>query len=268
MTEEEILLTSILNCSRANLYTRDVSLDAQKYKRLLQCLSLRSRGFPLQYILGEVEFFGLVFKVDRRVFIPRPETEILVETVLEIASSFKLHAAGLNILDIGTGSGNISISLAKFLKDCRIIAVDISKQAIVIAKNNAVLNDVEAKVSFIEQDLFDLQPAACSLQPKSFDFIVSNPPYIPKNALKGLQREIRYEPQIALDGGDDGLDFYLRIIKEAPKFLNRDGLLLMEMGFGQCPRIKELIRVSCNFEIMDIIRDYNGIERVMVARLL
>ena len=268
MTEEEILLTSISNCSRAHLYTADVSLDAQKYKRLSQCLSLRSQGFPLQYILGEVEFFGLVFKVDRRVFIPRPETEILVETVLEIASSSTFHAPGLNILDIGTGSGNISITLAKLLKDCRIIAMDISKQAIVVAKNNAVLNGVETKISFIKQDLFNPQPAARSPQPKSFDFIVSNPPYICSQDIGHLQRELGFEPRIALDGGSDGLNFYRRIVCQAHQFIAKGGLLFMEMGFGQCPKIKELLQASGNFEIMDIVRDYNDIERVMVARLI
>ena len=267
MTEAELLFTGILNCDKASLYlNRDLRLGEDKYSFISSVLKRRIKGEPLQYILGKTEFMGLGFKITPDVFIPRPETEILVETVLEIASSFKLHVSRLNILDIGTGSGNISISLAKLLKDCRIIAVDISKQAIVVAKNNAILNDVETKVSFIKQDFFGLQPAACSLQPKSFDFIVSNPPYIPTPEIKNLQPEISYEPGIALDGGNDGLNFYRRIIEKSPGYLKKTGVLIMEMGFNQKGAIKNIFKESGDFEIIDVVKDYSNIDRVIVVQ--
>lgn len=267
MNETELLLTDILNCSRLSLYlNQDIFLNKAESSLVSSVLKRRIKAEPIQYILGKTEFFGLEFKVTADVFIPRPETEILVETVLEIASSFKLHAPRLNILDIGTGSGNISISLAKLLKDCRIIAVDISKQAIVVAKNNAILNGVETKVSFIKQDFFDLQPAACSLQPKSFDFVVSNPPYIPTQEIETLQPEVRYEPHIALDGGNDGLDFYRRIIEETPHYLRKDGFLIMEMGFNQKEAVKNIFQKSGYFEIIEFVKDYNNMDRVIIAK--
>ena len=267
MNETELLFTDILNCNRLSLYlNKDIFLDKAKSSLVSGVLKRRIQGEPIQYILGKTEFMGLEFKVTPHVFIPRPETEILVETVLEIASSFKLHASRLNILDIGTGSGNISISLAKLLKDCRIIAVDISKQAIVVAKNNAILNDVETKISFIKQDFFDLQRAACSLQPKSFDFVVSNPPYISTAEIEALQPEVKYEPHMALDGGKDGLDFYRRIINKVPRYLRKDGFLIMEMGFNQKDAIKNIFQKTGYFETIELIKDYNNIDRIIIAK--
>lgn len=277
MTEKEILLTSILNCPRSSLYSGDIFLSAKVLKKLSRCLSLRSEGFPLQYILGEVDFFGLIFKLDKRVFIPRPETEILVETAINsVASRQAPGTSRIKILDIGTGSGCIAVALAKNLPCSQIVAVDISQEALEIARQNAGLNGVEERIHFIQSDLLSAIPA-CPVLPvgrqagrrypqSTFDLIISNPPYIPTNALKGLQREIHHEPQIALDGGCDGLDFYRRIIQDAPGFLKKGGLLLMEIGFSQCNKIKNFLQMSHNFEIMDIVKDYSGIERVLVAK--
>lgn len=264
MTEKEILLTSILNCPRSSLYNGDFSLDAKARKSLSRCLSLRSQGFPLQYILGEVEFFGLIFKVDKRVFIPRPETEILVETAI---NKLKDRKGELRLLDLGTGSGCIAISMAKFLPSAKITAVDISMEALSLAEENARMNSVSDRISFMQSDL--LSSAAGPAKGGSgatFDLIVSNPPYIRSQEIEHLQKELKYEPRIALDGGCDGLDFYRRIIQDAPGFLKKDGLLLMEIGFSQCPKIKNFLQMSHNFEIMDIIKDYSGIERVLVAK--
>lgn len=277
MTEKEILLTSILNCPRSSLYSGDFTLDAKALKKLSRCLSLRSQGFPLQYILGEVEFFGLILKVDKRVFIPRPETEILVETAINSVSSLQSSVSNrIKILDIGTGSGCIAVALAKNLPCSRIVAIDISQEVLEVARQNAGLNGVEERIHFIQSDLLSAIPA-CPVLPvgrqagrrypqSTFDLIISNPPYIPTNALKGLQREIHHEPQIALDGGDDGLDFYLRIIEEAPKFLNRDGLLMMETGYKQCHKIKNIFEKAGNFKIIDIVKDYNNIDRVIIGQ--
>ena len=258
MTEEEIFLTSILNCSRAHLYTQDISLDAQKYKRLLQCLSLRSQGFPLQYILGEVEFFGLVFKVDKRVFIPRPETEILVETAINKAKNKKKE---LKVLELGTGSGCIAISLAKFLPSAQVTAADISSDALDVARENARLNKVDGKIEFILSDLF----AGTSLS-LCYDILIFNPPYICSQDIGHLQRELGFEPRIALDGGSDGLDFYRRIIREAPRFLKKDGLLLLEIGFGQRDGIARLVRRQAQLlKLQEVIKDYSGIERIIIV---
>ena len=281
MTEKEILLTSILDCSRTALYADRLNLDAQAAKGLSRALSLRSRGFPLQYILGEMEFFGLKFKVDKRVFIPRPETELLVETAIrKIANRLPAGRQDKSqiatILDIGTGSGCIAVSLAKFLPSCEITAIDISYDALAVAKENAILNSVSEKINFIQSDLFT--PLETREQPGNrkisltgfteYGLIISNPPYIRSGDIKNLQREVKYEPRLALDGGYDGLDFYHKIVNEAPNFLKKGGWLLLEMGFKQCGKIRSILQKSKNFEIMDVLRDYSGIERVMVARRL
>lgn len=268
MTESEILLTAILDCPRSSLYTQALSLNAGSLKRFNECLSLRAQGVPLQYILGETEFFGMKFKVHSGVFIPRPETEILVETVIKRVTGNGIRDT-LKILDIGTGSGCIAVSLAKFCLNTHITAIDISKDALEVARENARVNGVEQGIEFLESDLFTCYlPVRQAGGDTCYDIIVSNPPYIATDDVKGLQREIHYEPRIALDGGGDGLDFYRRIIAEAPQFLKRDGLLMMEMGYGQSKPIKNIFEKIGNFEIIEIAKDYSSIERVIIARVL
>jgi release factor glutamine methyltransferase len=261
MNETELLFSEILNCERLSLYlNKDSHLDKEKSALISSALKRRIDREPLQYILGKTEFMGLEFKVDRDVFIPRPETEILVETALRMATGFKPQASSLNILDIGTGSGNIAISLAKFLRGCEIKAVDISGKALKIAKENAQLNNVS--INFLESDLFDNY----NLQSITYDLIVSNPPYIPTLDINHLQPEIKYEPGIALDGGRDGLDFYRRLIANSVDYLKEDGLLILEMGFNQRASIGNIFQKSGKFEIIEVVKDYNNIERVIVAR--
>lgn len=266
MTEKEILLSSILNCSRGALYGQDWSLNDEQAKRLSEVLSLRSQGFPLQYILGEVEFFGLAFRVDNRVLIPRPETEILVEAVINLVTTSPRHHVNshIKILDIGTGSGCIAVCLAKFLPQAAITAIDISFDALSLAKENALRNSADKNISFIQSDLL----SAVRYSLSAYDLIVSNPPYIASADLAALQKEVRCEPALALDGGKDGLYFYYKIITEAPKFLNENGLLLLEMGFAQCAKIKNILQKSNNFEIINVVKDYSGIERVITAKLI
>lgn len=261
MTEKEILLTSILDCSRASLYTERISLNSRQSEKFLEALSLRAQGIPLQYILGETEFFGFRFKVDNRVLIPRPETEILVETAIR-QSTVRSPQSTAAILDIGTGSGCIAVSLAKFLPQAKITAVDISSDALSAAKENVLLNGIEERVNFVQSDLF----SSPELSGRSYGLIVSNPPYIPAEDIKGLQREISYEPRLALDGGSGGLDFYRRIIAEAPQFLKNDGLLIMEMGYSQFSEIKNIFEKTGNLEIIEVVKDYNSIDRVIVSK--
>lgn len=261
MTEKEILLTSILNCPRSSLYNGVLSLSDEQFKELECALSLRAQGIPLQYILGETEFFGLTFKVDRRVFIPRPETEILVERIIEkVKSSYSQDELKVKIIDVGIGSGCIAISLAKSLSVAKITAVDIYPNALEVAKYNSKLNNVSQKLEFIESDLFE------NLEFDKQDLIVSNPPYIPSADIENLQREIKYEPRIALDGGRDGLDFYRRIIKDAPKFLKKGGFLFLEIGFGQHNDIAEIASKERELEIVEIVKDYSNIERILIFK--
>ncbi len=259
MTEPELLFTHIFNCKRTDLYLynrRPISKDDSD--SIVNVLRRRIKGEPIQYILGRIEFMGLEFKLTPDVFIPRPETEILVEIALKIvhSSKFIVHS----ILDIGTGSGCIAISLAKFLKDVRVSATDISEEALGIAKQNALLNNV--KINFFQSNLF----SNYELPTANYELIVSNPPYIPSAEINNLEPELNYEPRIALDGGRDGLDFYRCIIKVAPAYLKKGGFLITEIGFNQCLVLKELFNAVQNFEIIEIVKDYNNIDRVIVAR--
>ncbi len=266
MNEAELLFTDILNCNRHSLYQdKDKFLDKPQSSFVSAALKRRMRGEPMQYILGKTEFMGLEFKLTPDVLIPRPETEIMVEKAIEIARSSELIA--YSILDIGTGSGCIAVSLAKFIKDAKVTAVDISKAALGIAKQNALLNNV--RVDFLESDLFsnqELRAACLSGRQASYELIISNPPYVPTAEIEELQAELKYEPRIALNGGKDGLDFHRRLAKEAHMYLKDGGFLIIEMGYNQKEDIKNIFQKSGNFEIIELIKDYNNIDRAVVAK--
>ncbi len=279
MNEAELLFTQILNCNLRDLYLdRNRLLDKQNSEFISTVLKRRVAGEPIQYILGKTEFMGLEFKVIPGVFIPRPETEILVETVIKVTRSqssakiwrippkfgeispVKLAGTKIKILDIGTGSGCIAISLAKLLPNAEVTATDVSSLALEVAKENAKLNNV--KINFIKSSLF----AALQLQAVAYDLILSNPPYISTSEIKLLQREVRYEPRVALDGGRNGLNFYRRIIKNAPENLAENGYLILEMGFTQRQCIEKIAHTSKGLSVVEIVRDYNNIERVVVLK--
>lgn len=168
------------------------------------------------------------------------------------------QVTSLDILDVGTGSGCIAISLAKLLPYAAITATDISDKALAAAMENADLNG--AKVNFVQGDLF------CGLPPGSYDLVVSNPPYIPSPEIQNLQPEIRHEPIVALDGGSDGLDFYRRMIKDAPQYLKENSYFIMEIGFNQKDSIKDIFQKNKNFKVIDIVQDYNNIDRIIIAK--
>jgi release factor glutamine methyltransferase len=261
MNEAELLFTQVLNCNRQDLYLkRDLLLDKKNCEFISRVLKKRISGEPIQYILGTTEFMGLEFKVLPGAFIPRPETEILVETAIEVAKSLDKPAASFKILDIGTGSGCIAVSLAKIFADAQVTATDVSSVALDVARENANLNN--AKVNFIKSDLF----AACGLRATAYELIVCNPPYIPTSEIEGLAPEVRFEPGIALDGGSDGLDFYRRIIKDSPAYLKNNGYLILEMGFTQRRALEKIADTSQSFSAVRIVRDYNDIERVIVLK--
>ncbi len=256
MNEAEFLFTGLLECSRTALYTGGGQrLPEGKGSLIAGALRRRIKGEPLQYILGRTEFMGMDFRVSPDVLIPRPETEILVETALGYA---KMNAGTrLRILDIGTGSGCVAVSLARALPQSAVCAVDISAAALKVAEENALVN--RCKVDFLKADLFPPGEG-------EFDMIVSNPPYIPRGEMGSLQREVLFEPRRALDGGRDGLDFYRRICSGCAGRLVPSGLLIMEVGYGQSRDVRALISSAGGMKVEKTVDDYSGIERVVVAR--
>lgn len=261
MNEAELLFTDILNYDRHRLYTdKNILLDKGKRQLISQALRRRINGEPIQYIIGKAQFLGLEFKVNKDVLIPRPETEILVETAIKLGQGSRVIGDRLKILDIGTGCGCIAISLAKFLSNAEIYAIDVSIKSLKIAEENTKLNNVNIK--FMQGDLFNTY----NPRPTTYNLIVSNPPYIPTAEINKLQPEIRYEPRIALDGGEDGLDFYRRLIQKSPPYLKPAGFLILEIGDKQKEAIEKIFQKDDIFEIIDIVQDYNNIDRVIVAK--
>jgi release factor glutamine methyltransferase len=264
MNEAELLFTEILKCERLSLYLdKEKILDRNDSSRIAGILKQRIQGRPLEYILGRTEFMGLELKVNSDVLIPRPETELLVEKILErVARSLGSQAASVNILDIGTGSGNIAIALAKMSDSVFIDATDISQGALKVSRENAILHRVKNKIKFFISDLFNNE----ELKVNGYDYILSNPPYVQTKALANLDREVKCQPKIALDGGRTGLGFYRKIISGAGVFLKERGLLVLEMGFGQSRDIIRLIELNGGYEVEEIVKDYSGIDRVLMAR--
>lgn len=211
----------------------------------------RAEHVPLQYIIGEQEFMGLKFKVNSNVLIPRQDTETLVEEALRVAKP------GMKVLDLCTGSGCIIISLAKNVADILCMGSDISKQALLVAKENAKANEVE--VEWQRSDLFENISGR-------FDLIVSNPPYIPTGEISGLMPEVRdFEPVDALDGKEDGLYFYRIIIEKSPEFLNPEGYLYLEIGYDQGEAVSSMMR-RCGYTQVEVIKDLAGNDRVVKGR--
>lgn len=261
----ELLLAKSLNISREELYKkfRD-PLDEDKRVILESLIQRRIAGEPLQYILGFQEFWSIDLKVDPRVLIPRPETELLVEQSLLILKQKKFERPP-SILELGTGSGAIAIALAKELKEIFLVATDISLEALEIAKENIWSAHLENQIQLINGDLF--APLSFFKGKAFFDLIVSNPPYICRKDLHSLAKEIKdYEPHIALDGGLDGLEFYRKIISQAHHYLRDGGWLLLEMGQGQSQKVLELISQGKHFLRAEVLPDLSGIERVVKAQ--
>ena len=267
--DARVLLSHVLNCSQTFLISHyDYQLSKDEEAKFAEFIELRAKGVPLQYITGKQEFMSLHFKVNPHVLIPRQETEILVETIIDYvrnrrstlknSKSILNKKNTLNILDIGTGSGCIAISLAYYIQNCFIIATDISKDALETARLNASLNGVDGKIDFVVSDLFE------KIGSKKFDIIVSNPPYIAKKDLERLDSEVKdYEPATALDGGEDGLDFYRAIIPKAPFYLKEGGILAFEIGYNQARDVVCLMEKF--FSDIRIIKDLDKNDRVVIG---
>ena len=253
--EAEWMLCEALSLDRVGLYLNfDKPLSDHELAAYRSMVVRRAKREPLQYILGSQEFMGLDFQVSPAVLIPRHDTEVLV------TEAAKRGCGSRSILDIGTGSGCVAIALAKALPEAQVLSVDISGEALAVARDNA--QRIGVSVEFVQGSL--LEP----FTGRRFDMIVSNPPYIPAADLDTLQQEVRgYEPLSALDGGADGLDFYRRITQAAPAYLNPGGWLLFEVGAGQAPQVLELLGAGDLGSESFTALDPAGIERVVGGRL-
>jgi len=254
--DAETLLLRVVQRNRAFLVAHNrEELDAAQATHYAALVDRRMTGEPIQYILGESEFYGLPFHVTRDVLIPRPETEHLVETALQLAAR---HTRP-RIVDVGTGSGAIAVALACNLPNATVTAIDVSVAALAMAEENAALNGVEERMQFLCGDL--LSPAAGS----QFDIVVSNPPYVASTDRETLDVEVRdYEPAAALFAGADGLTIYRRLIPQAHAVLVPGGALLLEIGHGQEQAVRGLL---CNAEFDQIksVADLQGIPRVLAS---
>ena len=256
--EAEILLEFLFNCKKLDLYVKDFIINKTIEELYDMLVSRRLSGEPVQHITGRAEFMGLDFIVTKDVLIPRPETEILVNEIVEA------RFTAPKILDLCTGSGNIAVSLAKLIPQAEIVATDISEASLNIAEKNAALYQVNASIKFYKGNLFN---ALMFAKNPKFDIIVCNPPYIKEADFIYLQKEVRLDPRIALNGGKDGLDFYRDIAKESRKFLKKGGSILLEIGFGQREAVEEIFLSYNIFDIYRVIRDFSGIERAIWINL-
>ena len=232
----------------------DRALDAGTYAQLETLLKRRANGEPLQYILGGAYFMGLRFSVDKRVLIPRQDTETLAESAIIALRGMKKP----RVLDLCAGSGAIGISIKTLIPSAEVTLADVSRDALDVAHKNA--HDLNADVDIRHGDLFK------AVGRDQFDLIASNPPYIPRGDIDALQKEVQYEPLLALDGGEDGLDIYRRIAKEAPAHLKPEGYVYLEVGIGQADAVLQLIRENIDCAESGVINDLNGVPRVVWAR--
>ena len=232
---------------------KDQEISKEKVAAYEKLIRRRQMGEPYQYIVGHQNFMGLDFLVQAGVLIPRSDTEVLVEKVLE-----KLKGQE-KILDIGAGSGAIHCSLAYYGPDVTCYAVDISDTALEISKNNAEILKVDQKITYLKSDVYQ------ALGQEKFDVIVSNPPYIKKSVLASLQREIHHEPDLALDGGLDGYDFYRKIISQGVNHIKIRGWMALEVGHDQSQNVKELFNLS-GYKDIEVYKDLQHIDRVVMAR--
>jgi release factor glutamine methyltransferase len=257
--EAETIIAHCLTTDRATLYRDNPQIPKDLAIKIDGLVERRAKREPLQYILGYVEFFGLKIKVGQGVLIPRPETEILAEEAIKIISKFEIRNSKLRILDLCTGSGCLALSLAKEFRDAQVYGTDTSATAIHYAQENSALNGIK-NITFIMGSLFE------PVKKLTFDLIVSNPPYIRSNDIKDLQPEIKdWEPQDALDGGEDGLDYYRLIISAARNYLNEEGYLMLEIGINLADAVKGMAKDAGLKDII-LIKDYAGIDRILIAK--
>lgn len=259
--ETLFIASALLGCKPLEVFMkRSEEVGDEFISRFEEAVRRRGKREPGQYISGVQEFYGLEFKVGPGVLIPRPETEGLIDLVL----NSPLSAGKPLILDLGTGSGCIAATLAHELPGARVVATDISEAALATAMENAIKNGVRDRVDFIRSDLFDgLGHHGAGFD---FDIIVSNPPYVTVSEFNALEPEVRvHEPSVALIGGEDGFDFYRRIANDAPLYLKPGGLLALEAGYGQTEEITSLLKAGGAFASTGVVYDLYGVERIVWA---
>lgn len=255
--DAEVLLAFACGCPRIQLYTRyDEELPEQVRARMRTLVKRRAQAEPVAYLVGHREFFSLDFEVSPDVFIPRPDTETLVVEALERLQP----RAEARVLELGTGSGCIAVSLARNHSGIHLTAVDVSETALEIAARNAARNGVSDRIQFLESDLFDAVGAG-----EGFDAVVSNPPYVPRDEVLDPQVS-RHEPELALRGGADGLDLIRRIVTDAPRFLRPRGLLMLECSPEQTATVSALLAGESAFREIKVCADLSGAPRVVLGQ--
>ncbi len=257
-----LLLEHILQMNKYELvinHTKEI--DEYKIRNFEIGLEKIKNNIPIQYIINNQEFMKMNFYVDENVLIPQPDTEILVEAVINYCKNITntIPNKNIKILDLCTGSGAIAISIAKYVENTEIIATDVSTKAIQIAKLNAEKNLVHTKIKFIESDMFS------NINDENFDIIVSNPPYIETDIISTLNAEVQKEPLLALNGGPDGLNFYRLIINNGGKYLKNNGKLFLEIGYNQKNSLFNLINNSAMFSNPSCIKDFGNNDRVIIC---
>jgi release factor glutamine methyltransferase len=260
--EARWLLAYALEMKHHELASRsEQSVTVEQLARVMSVVRRRELREPLQYIFGSQEFCGLEFTVTRAVLIPRPETELLIQETLREGG----FAEGAVLVDVGTGSGCVAVTLATIFSGMRIFALDCSPDALSIAKENAERHGAGDKIIWLEGDLLD--PLRDRSVAGAVDAIISNPPYIAEGDWAGLQPEVRdYEPRRALLAGSQGIEFHERLIHESKEFLSPGGLLVMELGQGQAPLVRRMAEAAGGYTGIQTVKDEAGIERVLIAR--
>lgn len=261
--EVRLILAKLLDVDKSFIYAygdKEVSEDVKH--SFVNLIEKRAQGYPFQYLVHEKEFMGLDFYVEEGVLVPRPDTEALVEYVLEYIKS-KHKDENINVLDLGVGSGAISLSIAYYAPNTTVYGVDIDDIPIKVANINKNKFNL-SNVKFLKGSLFE--PLKEIALKEKFQIVASNPPYIPNAEIEKLQVEVKtYEPRLALDGGEDGLDFYREISAKAKKYLVENGLLIFEIGYNQAQSVKEILTIE-GYKDIYILKDLQGHDRVITAK--
>ena len=256
-----MLLANLLNKGKEYI-TINIKEDLEKSieNNFIEQIQKLKQGYPIQYITNKQEFMKLDFFVNENVLIPQPDTEILVEEIINILKN-QISNEKINILDLCTGSGAIGVSIVKYIENAYVTMTDISRKALEVAEKNAKNNKVIDRCKFIKSNMFE------DIINKKYDVIISNPPYIQSSIIKELEKEVQEEPIIALDGGKDGLDFYKIIAKKAYNFLNDNGILALEIGYDQKENVIKLLKEQEKYVDIYSKKDLSGNDRIVVCKL-
>jgi release factor glutamine methyltransferase len=265
--DSELIVSHVLGMSRAAIYLEpERPVEPAAEARIIALSADRARRIPLQYLTGRCEFMSLPFNVRRGVFIPRPETETLVDALVERVKNLGLER--IRIMDLGTGSGVVGIALAKLAGPELVFCCDVSAAAVEIARENAILNDVQNVALFAVGDGVDfVRQAPVSASGWRFDVLACNPPYVATGDIASLEPEVRdFDPREALDGGQEGLSFIARMLPQVPSIIRKGGLVGMEIGADQAPAVLDMCSGS-GLDGLEVVRDLNGRDRVIIGRV-